>query len=74
MNFVGSQPNSSINFEVTVAGISKKINTWDSSGSLKDFGIVHSAILEVEFHIERPVVSHSAIRYFNLFDVIRLYI
>ncbi|XP_063416353.1 uncharacterized protein LOC134697996 [Mytilus trossulus] len=61
IDFVGCQQNATKDFEISIAGISRKINSWSSSGMLEDFGIQHSAVLEVEYDIEKPCTSINSL-------------
>ncbi|XP_076091915.1 uncharacterized protein LOC143063580 isoform X2 [Mytilus galloprovincialis] len=61
IDFVGCQQNATKDFEISIAGISRKINSWSSSGMLEDFGIQHSAVLEVEYDIEKPCTNINSL-------------
>ncbi|CAC5421212.1 G2H3 [Mytilus coruscus] len=62
IEFVGSQPFSTKGFEIIVVGTEKKISSWTSSGNLADFGIRHSAVVEVMWNVDEPTTTIPIIR------------
>ncbi|XP_052089220.1 myb-like protein X [Mytilus californianus] len=62
IEFVGSQPFSTKGYEIIVVGTEKKISSWTSSGNLADFGIRHSAVVEVMWNVDEPTTTIPIIR------------